>query len=341
MIAQTGGGGRIRYPSPTMWLRRTASVVFLLVAGSASGARAQSPGEALGRLLDAGRQAIEQGRYPAAIAALEEASRLAPGSAEVHGLLGKAYLRDRKAHPAAAHLEKAVAAGAQDPDTLLHLGAAWWELKRTAEAERLFRRVLDAGAAPLVAAQQLGRLLLFQGRAAEALDPLRRAAALRPEDVDLRLDLATALEEAGKETEALAAFREAVRKAPELPRARYGLARLLLRTGQRSAAAQEMDAYHRLLTAQLERTRQEGLARARLDQGWSAFQAGRHREALEIFASLPETVEALSGLAFSRSRLGDHRGAAQALERAVALAPEREDLRLVLIQERLAAERQP
>jgi tetratricopeptide (TPR) repeat protein len=331
MIQETGRAGRMRYPVAAMWLRSASLAILLLTAPARD--------ETLARLLDAGRQAIDQGSYPAAIAALEEAARLAPASAEVHALLGKAYLRDRKAHPAAAHLEKAMAAGVDDPNTLLQLGAAWWELKRTADAERTFRRVLDSGSGTLVALQQLGRLLLFEGRAADALEPLRRAVALRPEDVDLRLDLAAALEGAGQKTEALAAYRDAVQKAPELPRARYGLARLLLRAGERDAAARELEVYQRLVADQKERTRQEGLARARLDQGWSLFQSGRAREAAEIFASLPETVESLSGLAFSRSGLGDHRGAAQALERAVALAPEREDLRLVLAEERLAAER--
>ncbi|RPH54857.1 tetratricopeptide repeat protein [bacterium] len=322
----------MRYPVAAMWLRGAPLAILLLTAPAQD--------EDLARLLDAGRQAIDQGSYPTAIAALEKAARLAPGSAEVHALLGKAYLRDRKAHPAAAHLEKAVEAGVADPNTLLQLGAAWWELKRTADAERMFRRVLDSGAGTLVALQQLGRLLLFEGRAAEALEPLRRAVALVPDDVDLRLDFAAALEGAGREPEALAAYREAVRKAPELPRARYGLARLLLRTGKRDAAARELEVYQRLLADQKERTRREGLARARLDEGWSLFQAGRHREAAELFASLPETVESLSGLAFARSGMGDHRGAAQALERAVALAPEREDLRSVLAEERLAEEGQ-
>jgi tetratricopeptide (TPR) repeat protein len=330
----------MRYPSAAMLFRGAPLllIVLLLMTGPLAG---QAKDQTLERLLEAGRQALDQGNYPAAITSLEEAARLAPGSAEVHALLGKAYLRDRKAHPAAAHLEKAVQAGVQDPNTLLHLGAAWWELKRTADAERLFRRALDSGAATLVALQQLGRLLLFEGRAAEALEPLGRAAALRPEDVDLRLDLAAALEGAGKDKEALAAYQEAVRKAPDLPRARYGLARLLLRTGDRDAAAREMEVYQRLFAAHRERTRQEGLSRARLDQGWSVFQAGRHREAIEIFASLPETVESLSGLAFSRSGLGDHRGATEALEKALALAPDRQDLRLVLAEERLAAERKP
>lgn len=328
----------MRYPSAAM-LFRGVSLLLIFVLPVAVPVSGQN--KDLGRLLDAGRQALDQGNYPAAITALEEAARLAPGSAEVHALLGKAYLRDRKAHPAATHLEKAVQAGAQDPNTLLHLGAAWWELKRTADAERLFRRALDSGATTLVALQQLGRLLLFEGRAAEAIEPLGRAATLRPEDVDLRLDLAAALEGAGKDKEALAAYREAVQKAPDLPRARYGLARLLLRTGDRDAAAREMEVYQRLFAAQRERTRQEGLSRARLDQGWSVFQAGRHREAIEIFSSLPETVESLSGLAFSRSGLGDHRGATEALEKALALAPDRQDLRLVLAEERLAAERKP
>jgi tetratricopeptide (TPR) repeat protein len=317
-------------------MRRLAFILALFfLAGNVSTAA-----QDLASSIEAGRQHLEAGRYSEAIASLEAAARLAPGSHEVHSMLGRAYLLNHQARPAAASLEQAVELGSQDPRTALYLGSAAWELGRLEQAERQFRQALDSrsGAAAQIALQQLGRLLLFQGRPAEAVDPLGRAAVLLPEDVDLQLQLAQALEGAGKADEALAAYRKAVTLAPELARARYGLAQRLLRSGKREEAAREMEAYRRLAPAERERDRQTNLERARLDQGWELLRRGQAGEAEALFSRLGQSAEALSGVAFSRSAAGDHRGAAAALEKAVALAPERDDLRRALDEERMAGE---
>ena len=294
----------------------------------------------LAQLVEAGRQHLEAGRHPEAVASLEAASRLAPGSPEVQSLLGRAYLLNHQARPAAASLERAVELGSQDPRTNLYLGSASWELGRLDVAERQFRQALasGSGAAALIALQQLGRLLLFQGRSDDALDPLRRATVLLPDDVDLQLQLAQALDGAGKPDEALSAYRKAVTMAPELARARYSLAQRLQRSGRKDEAAREMEDFQRLSQADRESVRQANLERARLDQGWELLRAGKARESETLFSQLGQTSEALSGVAFSRSAAGDHRGAVAALEKAVALAPERDDLRRALDEERLAAE---
>jgi tetratricopeptide (TPR) repeat protein len=126
--------------------------------------------------------------------------------------------------------------------------------------------------------------------------------------------------------------------APELARARYGLAQRLQRSGRRDEAAREMETFRRLTQADQERVRQANLERARLDQGWELLRGGKAREAEALFSQLGPNAEALSGVAFSRSAAGDHRGAVAALEKAVTLAPERDDLRRALDEERLAVE---
>lgn len=318
-------------------MRRLALFLVLVLLGGVSSA------QDLNQLVAAGRQHLEAGRHPEAVASLEAASRLAPGSPEVQSLLGRAYLLNHQARPAADALERAVALGSQDPRTNLYLGSASWELGRLDVAERQFRQALasGSGAAALIALQQLGRLLLFQGRAADALDPLQRATVLLPEDVDLQLQLAQALDGAGKADEALAAYRKAVAMAPALARARYSLAQRLRRSGrtdETAEAAREMETFQRLTRADQERVRKENLERARLDQGWELLRGGKAKEAEALFAQLGQSAEALSGVAFSRSAAGDHKGAVAALEKAVALAPERDDLRRALDEERLAAE---
>ena len=318
-------------------MRRVASFLVLVLLGGVSAA------QDLAQLLAAGRQHLEAGRHPEAVASLESAARLAPGSPEVQSLLGRAYLLNHQARPAAAALERAVELGSQDPRTSLYLGSASWELGQLDVAERQFRQALGSGsgAAALIALQQLGRLLLFQGRAADALDPLRRATVLLPDDVDLQLQLAQALEGAGKPDEALAAWRKAVTMAPELARARYSLAQRLQRSGKRDEAAREMQTFQRLSQAEQERVRRSNLERARLDQGWELLRGGKAKDAEALFLQLGQSTEALSGVAFSRSAAGDHKGAVAALEKAVTLSPERDDLRRALDEERLAAEGKP
>ncbi len=166
--------------------------------------------------------------------------------------------------------------------------------------------------------------------------PLRRAVEVQPAP-DAVLDLARALDRAGKSGEALAAYRRAIELAPRSYTAHYGLAQLLARSGEREAAQQALATYERLYAAEQERTRRAGWERARLDHGWELLDAGEVEAAARHFAGLAESAESLAGLAAARSRLGDHRGAVAALERAVTLAPERTDLRRLLAEERLAA----
>lgn len=291
-------------------------------------------------LLRPAREALGRGDAADALALLELAAVALPGDAEVEALLGRAHLLAGHPLTALRHVEQAMAAGNGGPKLLLDLGLASWELNRVEVAERAFRDALAAGGGA-AADHQLGRLLLWQGRHAEALEHLQTAARSHPADVDLALDLAGALVGVGRSAEALLAYRELARRAPELPGVRYRIARLLLRAGQRAEAAAELTAYRSLLDQQRERLRTEGLTRARLDQAWDLYRRGQTREALSLFAAQPESVESLSGIAYSQSAIGDHAAAALALERAVTLAPERQDLRMALSEERLAAARRP
>jgi hypothetical protein len=113
------------------------------------------------------------------------------------------------------------------------------------------------------------------------------------------------------------------------------LARLRLEAGQ--DATSELDAYEAARRRQQRQRRKEGLERARLDEGWDLFRGGQPAAARAHFATLPVSVESLCGVAFASSELGEHAAAAAALERAVQLAPERQDLREQLAAERRAA----
>src|ERR1700737_3941580 len=81
-------------------------------------------------------------------------------------------------------------------------------MQRPHEAERLAAGVLKSNRGDVLAAQVLGRALLMQNRADEAVVPLERAAR-RGDDPAIKTLLAEALAAAGRSSEALDQLREA------------------------------------------------------------------------------------------------------------------------------------
>lgn len=297
----------------------------------------ERPREAAVVLFRLGEGLLQSGDYPAAADYLERAVALTPESAAAHGLLGRALLLDQAFEKGARHLERAVELGDRSLATRLYLASARWENGRVREAEELLRSLaVESGA--FAPRHQLGRLLLWQGRYEEAVEILAALAAGQRRGVDVELDLAQALEGAGRIDEAIAAYRRVVALEPERSPARYRLALLLHRSGQRLAGDREMAAFQRLYRQEQERVRREGLAQARLQRGWELLLNGRPGEALERFSTLPETPAALRGAALAYSALGRHAEAVATLAQAIALAPDRSDLRLLLADERLALE---
>lgn len=264
--------------------------------------------------IPAAERALAQGRADESVELYRAQAAERPADAGAHAVLGRTLALADRYGEAATALERAVELGADDVRTLLYLGSALWESGRPEAADPvLARAALTAeGAAAgtgaeLLAHHQLGRLRLWSGRPAEAIPPLERALALRPSAGDIALDLARALDGAGRTDDAIAAFRRVIEGAPDSHHARWGLAQALARAGRREEAAEQLRVYRELYDADQERTR-------------------RIRR-----------VESLVDLAHARALEGDHDGAVRALEEAVGLDPDDENLRRLLARERLAA----
>lgn len=328
---------------PTLRLSRsraTALAVLVLVASAVAAPAAAATGEPLAEA----RRALAEERY----AAVEELLAGDPAGDTAAGRLlrGRAALLDERHAAGAEHFERAVELGADEPRTHLYLGAAYWESGRFEAAEEVYERALaraeasggSASARLFLPLHQLGRLRLWRGRAADAVEPLERAAVLAPAAPDVALDLARALEGAGEAERALAAYRRAVALAPASTHARWGLARLLARGGDRAAAERELAIYRRLYEDEQERVRAEGLERARLDRGRRLLAAGDAGAAAAAFRELGESPDALAGLGRALVAAGEREAGAAALERAVALAPDRRDLRRLLAELRMSRE---
>ena len=336
----------------------TALLVLLVVAQAAPGAQtAREPQDAAveatvsrARALAAGGAAAEaadllvaeasasfrRGELEPAEDLLLVATALAPSSPAAHSLLGVVRLSQMRFRLAAESLELARRLGDRSLRTTLYVAAARWENGDLAGSEELYREAValsDGAALPL---HQLGRLLLWQGRAEEAIEPLERAAARDPSATDVRLALARALERAGRDAEAVDVYRLVVEVEPEHPRAHYGLGRALARLGRNDEAVHHLALHDRLYRRDEERTREAGLLETELAAARAEAGAGDFAAALSRLDRLPETPDALAVRAAAHRQAGDLAAAVAALERAVAAAPDRDDLQALLRDARLA-----
>lgn len=101
-----------------------------------------------------------------------------------------------------------------------------FRMGRPDEPEHLASDVLKSNRGNILAAQILGRALLVQSRASEAIDPLQRAAR-RSDDPEIETLLAAALAAAGRDDEASEQLRRTTARRPPFLPAFLELGRLL------------------------------------------------------------------------------------------------------------------
>ena len=143
-------------------------------------------------LVHSSRLLIDRGRTDEALVRLAHAGEIAPGSADVQRLLGRAYAAQRKSDEAADAYRRAIEL---DPDD------AW-------------------------SMNNLGLLLLEQQRAEEALPLLCRAVQLRMDVAAFHNNLGMALEHTGRYLAAADEYRGAVTADPGYGKAKQNLARV-------------------------------------------------------------------------------------------------------------------
>ncbi len=200
--------------------------------------------------------------------------------------------------------------------------------------------------------------LVASGRVEEGLTALRSLVPEVPENYMARYQLAAALIVLGRREEARAELAQVLAAAPEFGSGHLMLAECLADLGRLDDAVTSFDAAAALLPAQAEPKLAEGRAlerRGRFDAAAAAYRqaierepastesavalaalrAGRGamadavRELRELASRFPRSAALWTVLAESLHRSGDDRGAAEAVSRALALAPERFDARLL------------
>jgi len=217
----------------------------------------------LDRLMDAALLAFEDGRFEDAAGALQQVIVARPGNAEAYLTLARVFWQGGRPDGAIATLQAALDAGltwggvqvklarmlaltsggeraiallegrtGDDLDALGALGIAYTQVGRTADAERVFERMLVVEPNQAMAHENLGILRLRQDRLADAEVSLRRAIAIEPLTSDAYTPLGVVLSEQGRIDEAIDMWTQAVDSDAAEPLALFNLTIALASQGR-------------------------------------------------------------------------------------------------------------
>src|SRR5215813_6160212 len=227
---------------------------------------------------------------------------------------------------------------------------------RLDQAERLYRRVLNAKRNHVEAHYQLAVLRARQGRLEEALEliggalrfkpdhlpslsaqalllsqrgrfedalaALERALALEPNLVELLNNRGNILRELGRPDDALASYGHALALQPDYPEALNNRGSLLVRLGRPAEGLASFDLALMARPDDLEVLCNRGNALSALKRSEEALAS--FDRALKLH---PNDVDVLASRAFVLQQLGRHTAAIEVCDKALALAPERADVR--------------
>jgi tetratricopeptide (TPR) repeat protein len=189
-------------------------------------------------------------------------------------------------------------------------------MQRPIAAERLASGVLKSNRRNTVAAQILGRALLMQNRAAEAIDPLERAAR-HSHDPAIETLLAAALAAAGRSDEALDQLRRTTARRPPSPPAFLEHAAQLRKLGRFGEAIAVLESGLSLAPE---------AAELRMALGHLHVECNDRAKAREMFlqvlAAAPERHDVLMALARVTAFDGDYAAAAELYRRALRVRPD-------------------
>jgi tetratricopeptide (TPR) repeat protein len=189
-------------------------------------------------------------------------------------------------------------------------------MQRPHETEQLALGVLKSDRGNILAAQLLGRALLIQNRAAEAIVPLERAAR-RGEDPAIETLLGGALAAAGRSDEALDQLQRATARWPSFAPAFLELAGLLGNMGRFDEAAAVLESGLTVTPDAVDLRMELGLLHVKRNDRLKA-----RALLLQVLAAQPERPDALAALATVMSLDGEYAAAADLFRHVLRLRPD-------------------
>lgn len=279
-----------------------------------------------------GQTALGRGEIEPALAHLERARELAPWHGEVRLLLARAYQRlgrtaeaEREllaagAFPdpiqAADPIMQAVTARAVNSAALADRGGRLARAERYAEAERLYRRVLEIRPGTATDHFNLGASLARQGKTGAAIAEYRRALELEPENPYALNNLALALADGGDLPGAIEHLERALAAEAGYAEAHHNLGLMRARQGRPDAAIEH---YREALR------HDPSLVQAHTDLGTALGARGDLAAAIDSWRQAlaidPRELSAIYNLSLALVQRGEHREAIEWLERGLAIAP--------------------
>ena len=178
---------------------------------------AQQPAGLAASHLLSGQRLLAGGEYERSISELDEAAKLNPALPRLHYTLGLAQLKLGRNADALGSLKNELSRTPRDFSTLYYL-AYLHELQGDIDAAReRLNAALKLDARSPEANSLLGKILLKQNRAAEAIAPLELAVKGDPKDPDKRYLLGRGYQQVGRREDAAREFAEVQRlKADQL-----------------------------------------------------------------------------------------------------------------------------
>jgi predicted TPR repeat methyltransferase len=227
------------------------------------------------------------------------------------------------------------------PETALAQAWQHHQSGNTAQAEALYRQVLDLDPRHVEALYLLGALCQLLGRTAESIAFYQQCLKVKPDYAQVHNNLGVIHAAQGRLDEALACYREALRHRPDVAEMHTNLGHVFTKLGRRQEAAAAYAEARRLnpgtpqmrvdmAIASVPATFAEtqpgrGTAEALNDQAVVLMGQGRDDEALTLLqeaATLKELPEVHNNLGLLHAASGDYAQAVAAYRRALALKPE-------------------
>jgi len=193
-------------------------------------------------------------------------------------VLAMALERMGHLHKALVTYERAFQLDPEDPELLINLGLAAWNMKLTDGAEKMFRLYIAACPDSPLGYNNLGSVQCDLGQPEEAIETLRAALFQMPNEAILWNSLATVLAEEGRADESLVFYNEAARLEPNFARAYHNLGYAYQHLGQLEEALASYDRALEFAVDPAER-RETSHSRSicligsgRLEDGWREYE---------------------------------------------------------------------
>jgi tetratricopeptide (TPR) repeat protein len=170
----------------------------------------------------------------------------------------------------------------KDAQARFDLGCLLYYRGRRAEAIAQWEAINEANAADFGARRSLGLAYEEAGQLEKAIPQLKKAVEISPEDEDTLDDLATAYARAGKFDEQLSLLEDAIKRAPNNDHLTEGILAVDLIEGKFDAAQEIVD-LHRFVHGERGDGLRDDYRELEYGRGSGAYNKGNYEQALKLF----------------------------------------------------------